>query len=79
MNTNRTRIHPALLAAATSVLAAAIAIAAHVVFGIGETPLVIGTLVVASAIGWSNTSAVDRPRVAPIDGGHGHHEVLHAA
>lgn len=48
------RVSPLVLAAVVSVVAALIAVVANVVIGIGEAPLVIGTLVVASVAGWTN-------------------------
>lgn len=51
------RVHPIALAAVASLVAAVLALAAHVAFGVGETPLVIGTLLVTSVAGWANVSS----------------------
>jgi hypothetical protein len=68
MNTTRTRIRPVILALVVSAVAAVAAVAAHVVFGVGETPIVIGTLVVASIAGWLNAETGQRATVTPLDG-----------
>jgi hypothetical protein len=69
-DTNRTptRIRPIVLALVVSVVAALAAVTAHVVFGVGETPIVIGTLVVASIAGWLNAETGVRATVTPLDG-----------
>lgn len=69
-DTNRTptRIRPIVLALVVSVAAALTAVTAHVVFGVGETPIVIGTLVVASIAGWLNAEPATRATVTPLDG-----------
>lgn len=48
------RVNPMALAAVVSVVAAVVAVVGNLVMGIGEAPLVIGTLVVASVAGWAN-------------------------
>lgn len=67
-NTTPTRIRPIVLALVVSVVAAIAAVTANVVFGIGETPIVIGTLVVASIAGWLNAETGTRATVTPLDG-----------
>lgn len=64
------RVSPLLLAVLVSALAALVAVTANVVFGVGETPLVIGTLVVASVVGWVNAERSARSAQFPVDGGH---------
>jgi fatty acid desaturase len=51
-----TRIHPVVLATVVSAVAAVIAAVANAAAGVGEVPLVIGTLVIASIVGWVNVS-----------------------
>jgi fatty acid desaturase len=63
-----TRIRPIVLALAVSVVAVLAAVTAHVVFGVGETPIVIGTLVVASIAGWFNAETGTRASVTPLGG-----------
>lgn len=63
-----TRIRPIVLALVVSVVAVLAAVTAHVVFGVGETPIVIGTLVVASIAGWFNAETGTRATVTPLDG-----------
>lgn len=79
--TTTTRSHlPIALAAIVSVVAVAVAVTAHLAFGVGETPLVIGTLVVASIIGWVNADRRSTATVTPMPGGsHRSHGLSHAA
>lgn len=71
MNTNSSpRIQPVLLASVVSALAAVVAVVGHVVLGLGETPLVIGTLVASSVIGWINAEPRHHTQVTPLPGGH---------
>jgi hypothetical protein len=66
--TNPTRIRPIVLALVVSIVAAVGAVTANLVFGIGETPIVIGTLVLASIAGWLNAETGTRATVTPLDG-----------
>lgn len=67
-NTTPTRVRPVVLALVVSAVAALAAVTAHLVFGVGETPIVIGTLVVASVVGWLNAETGTRATVTPLDG-----------
>lgn len=55
-STGSTRVQPVMLAMVASLVAATLAVVAHLVVGVGEMPLVVGTLLVASLIGWRNVS-----------------------
>ena len=63
------RVDTVTLASTLSILALLIATVLHVVFGVGEAPLVIGTILLASIAGWINASLPQRAS-APTDGGH---------
>lgn len=54
--TDAPRISPLVLALVISLVAATVAVIGNVVMGLGEAPLVIGTLLVASLAGWANVS-----------------------
>lgn len=48
----RPGLTPVRLAALVSLVAVVVAVVLHLVAGVAETPLVVGTLVVASLVGW---------------------------
>jgi fatty acid desaturase len=50
----RPAVPPVRLAAIVSIVAVVVAVVLHTVAGVAETPLVVGTLVVASLAGWVN-------------------------
>lgn len=63
------RIETVTLASSISIVALLTATVLHVVVGVQEVPLVVGTIIVASIAGWVNAY---RPAdaSAPSDGGH---------
>lgn len=52
------------IAALTSVLLATLAYALHRFAGVGETPIVLGAIVVASIVGWNQPALRAAPRRA---------------
>lgn len=61
-HTASARVNPLLLAVVSSAVAAVLAAVGHIVFGLGEVPLVIATLLAASAVGWLNVDTPGRRR-----------------
>jgi hypothetical protein len=62
------RIETVTLASSVSIVALLIATALHLLAGIAEGPLVIGTILVASVAGWIN-AYLPAEAAAPGDGG----------
>ncbi len=62
------RVETVMLASSISIVALLVATFLHVVVGVQETPLVIGTIVVASIAGWIN-AYLPTDADAPSDGG----------
>lgn len=62
------RVETVTLASSISIVALLAATFLHVVLGVHETPLVIGTLVLASIAGWIN-AYLPATAGAPCDGG----------
>ncbi len=63
---NRSWRAPVELALAVSVMALAAALALRWFVGLGEGPIVIGTIVIASIIGWRQPEARVRPVLQPV-------------
>ena len=63
------RVETVTLASSVSIVALLIATALHLLAGVHETPLVIGTILIASIAGWVN-AYLPSDAAAPGDGGH---------
>ena len=63
------RVETVTLASSVSIIALLTATALHVLAGVHETPLVIGTILIGSIAGWVN-AYLPAGAAAPGDGGH---------